>query len=112
MRVQGTTYVLRVYNNGNQTNHVGELNVNTHNTYALVCFCVCLLARDRTCTSVNSHARTHARTHAHTHAEYEHELLKQLHAQATNLSFDLPKFFPTKDDASKTFAQVCVIFYK
>eukprot|EP00277_Geminigera_cryophila_P003996 CAMPEP_0179431170 /NCGR_PEP_ID=MMETSP0799-20121207/16122_1 /TAXON_ID=46947 /ORGANISM="Geminigera cryophila, Strain CCMP2564" /LENGTH=349 /DNA_ID=CAMNT_0021207957 /DNA_START=7 /DNA_END=1056 /DNA_ORIENTATION=- len=53
------TYVLRIYNNGNQTDHV----------------------------------------------EYEHALLKALHSQATNLTFDLPKFLPIKG-GTQTFAQV------
>jgi Ser/Thr protein kinase RdoA (MazF antagonist) len=56
----GKTFVLRVYNNGNQTDHV----------------------------------------------EYEHELLKQLHAQAPDLSFALPKFFPAKGGDGRTFAEV------
>jgi len=56
----GKTFVLRVYNNGNKTDHV----------------------------------------------EYEHELLKQLHAQAPDLSFALPKFFPAKGGDGRTFAEV------
>ena len=60
VETRGKTHVLRVYNNGNQTDHV----------------------------------------------QYEHALLKALQAQAPHMSFALPRFYPSRHDPAKTFAEV------
>jgi homoserine kinase type II len=71
---------------------------------------ICMRAHEQTCTHTHKQGQTYVlrvynNGNKTGHVEYEHELLKALHAQAPNLSFELPKFFPVKG-GTKTFAEV------